>query len=73
MQRFYAGDGANSNVRRQLGIELEGESELQNLINIHFTSRELGSALLANPGMLYFVFNPSVVAVLVAHDLERGM
>jgi hypothetical protein len=47
---------------------------MQHLINIHFTSPQLGQQLLAagRPAMLYFVFNRQVVSVIVAHDLQQG-
>lgn len=47
---------------------------MQHLISVHFSWPALGQALLAagREGMLYFVFNSSVVAVLVAHDLGAG-
>lgn len=67
-------DGANSFVRKKLGIEMEGTDEIQNLVNVHFRSKSLGTTMLRNgrPGMLYFVFNTQVIAVIVAHDLESG-
>lgn len=47
---------------------------MQKLISVHFFSKELGQLLLSTPepGMLYFVFNPKVIAVVVAHNLEAG-
>ncbi|KAK4788724.1 hypothetical protein SAY86_020043 [Trapa natans] len=66
-------DGAGSTVRRLMGIDLIGEKDLQNLVSVHFSSQDLGSYLLnERPGMLYFVFNPEAIGVLVAHDLEQG-
>ncbi|KAK9800880.1 hypothetical protein WJX73_005015 [Symbiochloris irregularis] len=68
-----AADGANSRVRRQLGVGLQGQEGLQQLCNIHFLSPGLGRMLQgARPAMLYFCFGPAAVAVLVAHDLTRG-
>lgn len=93
--------------RQLLGVPMHGRAAIQHLINIHFTSKQLGSALLGcsapppqqqqqgtpqgsaatpssaagasapqathpRPAMLYFVFNRSVVAVVVAHDLSAG-
>ncbi len=46
--------------------------QAQHLINVHFRSAALSRLAAARPAMLYFVFNPSVVAVLVAHDIGRG-
>lgn len=45
---------------------------MQHLINIHFFSPRLGQLAAARPGMLYFVFNAEVVAVLVAHTIDEG-
>lgn len=72
--KFLVGaDGAASSVRRLMGVKMEGEQSLQNLISIHFISTELAVYLAKNrPGMLYFVFNPEVIGVLVAHDLRLG-
>ena len=63
-------DGAASSVRQKMGIALHGKQGMQHLINVHFHSPTLAAALRNNPGMLYFVFNPDVIAVLVAHDLQ---
>ena len=66
-------DGAASNVRRLIDVEMEGEGGLQNLISIHFFSTDLAQRLLkSRPGMLYFVFNSKAIGVLVAHDLRLG-
>lgn len=70
---LVAADGAGSTIRKLMGINMKGEEELQHLISIHFWSRELGSRLVqTEPGMLYFIFNPHTIAVLVAHDLQSG-
>lgn len=60
--------------RRLLGIRMSGQAGMQHLVSIHFSWPLLGQALLAGgrEGMLYFVFNSQVVAVLVAHNLEQG-
>jgi 2-polyprenyl-6-methoxyphenol hydroxylase-like FAD-dependent oxidoreductase len=66
-------DGAASNVRRLINVEMEGEDALQNLISIHFFSIDLAQRLVkSRPGMLYFVFNTKAIGVLVAHDLRLG-
>lgn len=53
---------------------MHGRAAMQHLISIHFSWPQLGQALLqcGREGMLYFVFNSQVVAVLVAHNLELG-
>lgn len=66
-------DGAGSNVRKLLGINLKGEKDLQKLVSVHFLSRDLGKYLLnERPGMLFFIFNTEAIGVLVAHDLKDG-
>jgi len=71
-QYLVAADGANSALRNLLGVSMEGEPELQNLINIHFYSQALAKKLEHRPAMLYFCFNPGVIAVIVAHCLQSG-
>ena len=53
---------------------MRGQAGPQHLVSIHFSWPQLGRALLAGgrAGMLYFVFNSQVVAVLVAHNLQTG-
>ncbi|PON64794.1 FAD-binding domain containing protein [Parasponia andersonii] len=66
-------DGAGSTVRKLVGIDMKGERELQNLVSVHFLSKELGQYLLnERPGMLFFIFNTEAIGVLVAHDLMEG-
>jgi len=65
-------DGANSRIRDKLGILMKGDRALQHLINVHFKSKDLAKDLEGDPAMLYFVFNPDVIAVVVAHDLRQG-
>ncbi|KAH9315639.1 hypothetical protein KI387_024266 [Taxus chinensis] len=66
-------DGAGSTVRKLMGISLKGEQDMQKLISVHFLSKELGHFLSEKrPGMLYFVFNPKIIGVVVAHDLNEG-
>uniref|UniRef100_A0A2P2J1F8 FAD-binding domain-containing protein n=1 Tax=Rhizophora mucronata TaxID=61149 RepID=A0A2P2J1F8_RHIMU len=66
-------DGAGSTVRRLVGINMEGEEDLQKLISVHFLSLDLGQYLLnERPGMLFFIFNTEAIGVLVAHNLQQG-
>lgn len=66
-------DGAGSTLRNLVGIELRGEKDMQKLVSVHFLSQELGKFLMyEKPGMLFFIFNPGAIGVLVAHDLEQG-
>lgn len=68
---LVAADGANSKIREQLGIKMAGRPRLSSLMNLHL--RVAPEALSSvHSAMLYFVFNPKVVAVLVAHDINAG-
>ncbi|XP_024524875.1 uncharacterized protein LOC9654414 [Selaginella moellendorffii] len=72
-QYLVAADGAGSGVRKSMGVTLQGQHNLQQLISVHFISEKLSKYLVDNrPGMLFFVFNPSAIAVIVAHDLRLG-
>ena len=53
---LIAADGANSLVRRQLGVKLVGREDMQTLVNVHFVCQGLRDQL-QRPAMLYFVFN----------------
>lgn len=66
-------DGAQSTVRKLMGIGMIGEQDLQKLISIHFVSLDLGQYLMnKRPGMLFFIFNTDAIGVIVAHDLKQG-
>jgi 2-polyprenyl-6-methoxyphenol hydroxylase-like FAD-dependent oxidoreductase len=70
-----AADGARGGLREVLGIEMStGPGAMQHLINIHFSSPQLGKMLQQSnrQGMLYFAFNSSVIVVMVAHDIGAG-
>ena len=45
---------------------------LQHFKSVHFVAPQLADAALARPAMLYFVFNPHTIAVLVAHNIAQG-
>ena len=65
-------DGAHSRVREIAGMKMEGVACLQSIMNIHFTSKSLSKALQGREAMLYFVYNPHVVGVIVSHNMEHG-
>ncbi|MBI1261319.1 MAG: hypothetical protein GC184_06315 [Rhizobiales bacterium] len=64
---LIAADGAGSQIRERLGIAMEGPEALQHNIMIHFEA-DLTSLTDARPGVLYFVFDPSIQGVLIAYD-----
>lgn len=64
---LVAADGSNSRIRKAWDIDWKGQANMQHLINIHFTtSKETSSRL--PPAMLYSVFNPKVVGMMVCHS-----
>ncbi|MEN8689868.1 MAG: FAD-dependent monooxygenase [Desulfobacterales bacterium] len=67
-------DGAHSETRGQLGISRDKKTDvLQHLINVHFISPVLSGIIRRTiPGMLYFVYTPQAIGVIVNHSLERG-
>lgn len=70
---LIAADGATANVREQCGIGISGQMNLQHFMSVHFTCPDVAELVLPRPGMLYFVFNHDVIAVLVAHNIEEGV
>ena len=70
---LVAADGAASRTRKALGVDMIGQDDIQHLVNIHFWAPGLARRLRnERPAMLYFVFNPKAVVVVVAHDLSEG-
>ena len=67
-----AADGSNSAIRDKLNIRMQGSTNLQSLINVHFSCANLGKQLQPRPAMLYFVFNEHVICVLVVQDIKKG-
>ena len=67
-------DGARSPVRGAAGIGMQGDPNMQSIMNIHFESPALARALKSEgrEAMLYFVYNPKVVGVIVAHSIDDG-
>ncbi|HWG46543.1 MAG TPA: FAD-dependent oxidoreductase [Gemmataceae bacterium] len=64
---LIACDGASSQVRRSLGIAMNGPV-LQHMIGMHFYA-DLGHLVNHRKGILYWVLNPDVMGVLIAHWL----
>ena len=67
-------DGAHSDMRSQLGIRRTRKTGvLQHLINVHFTSQELSDIIRCSiAGMLYFIYSPQAIGVIVNHSLKNG-
>lgn len=62
-----AADGARGAVREQLGIELNGEGPLGNQIGVYFEA-DLWPWVASRPHLLWWVFNPDTVGVMIALD-----
>jgi 2-polyprenyl-6-methoxyphenol hydroxylase-like FAD-dependent oxidoreductase len=68
-----AADGAHSFIRQSLGIQQAGREAMQHLINIHVVLDESCRApFQRRPAMLYSVFNPTVIAMVVCHNAAEG-
>ncbi len=62
-------DGAGSPVRRWLGIAMQGPQRLQSLLNIHVEAN-LRSLVADRPATLYWIINPDIGGIYVAHDID---
>lgn len=62
-----AADGARGAVREQLGIELNGDGPLGNQIGVYFEA-DLWPWVAHRPHLLWWVFNPETVGVMIALD-----
>lgn len=68
--RYVIGaDGAGSVVRRELGIEMVGDSASQAFITIHFGAN-LRDVAGDRPAILYWIMQPPYAGVLIAYDIE---
>ncbi len=67
---LLACDGASSPVRRMLGIEPEGPHHLQSFVMVHFAAN-LRNLVGEQPGVLYWICDPTSGGAFVAHDIER--
>lgn len=79
-------DGAKSQVRKALNKRFIGHKHLQKLLNINFVSKDLAEVclelkqkavgehnkLVPTTSMLYFILNPSLIGVMVLHDINEG-
>lgn len=63
-----AADGAKSWWRQLLQIPMNGQQTIQHLINVHFT---LTTKDTYPPAMLYTIFSPNVLAMVVRHSKQE--
>jgi len=62
-------DGGRSSVRRAVGIEMNGPDRLQAFVNIHVEA-DLRHLVGDRPATLYWMADPSIGGVYVAHDID---
>ncbi|KAJ1614899.1 phenol 2-monooxygenase like FAD dependent oxidoreductase [Cryptosporidium canis] len=81
-------DGTKSQVRKSINKNFIGEKSLQKLLNINFISKDLAKVCLElkcdvfdgynerkivpTTSMLYFILNPSLIGVMVLHNVNEG-
>jgi 2-polyprenyl-6-methoxyphenol hydroxylase-like FAD-dependent oxidoreductase len=71
---LVACDGARSRVRKELGIELEGESGVVRpfmggtMLAVYFRARSPRGWLRASPAWMYWIINPEIRAVFISID-----
>ncbi len=65
-----AADGAGSQIRDSLGIEMEGPEALADYLMIHF-SADLRPLTEGKRGVLYFLFEPGVRGTFIAYDQSK--
>jgi 2-polyprenyl-6-methoxyphenol hydroxylase-like FAD-dependent oxidoreductase len=62
-----AADGSNSKLRQHWNIGWKGQEGIQDLVNLHFSTSEETAAKLP-PAMLYSIFSPKLVGMMVCHS-----
>lgn len=60
-------------VCQLLGVGLAGDTGLQHLMNVHFSSPSLASATQHRPAMLYFVYNKVQQPKHVSMSAKSGL
>jgi 2,4-dichlorophenol 6-monooxygenase len=64
-------DGANSSVRRSLGIAMEGEAAVMPVTMIHFQA-DLRDLLKERPGVLHWIMDPGMAGCFIAYDMKSN-
>ena len=67
---LLACDGASSPVRRMLGIQPEGPHRIQSFVMVHLAA-DLRTLVGDQPGVLYWICDPTAGGTFVAHDIDR--
>jgi len=66
---LLAADGAGSAVRKSLGIEMTGPTEIQSFVMIHFEAA-LRPLVGERPAILFWTVAPDCLGTFVAHDID---
>lgn len=64
-------DGANSRVRKSVGIQSEGEETADTMMTIHFNA-DLRRVVGKNTGMLHWILDPEARGFIIAYDIEEN-
>ncbi|KAH8733472.1 FAD binding domain-containing protein [Ilyonectria robusta] len=67
-RHVIACDGAKSQVRKDLGIESEGEDGYETMMTIHFNA-DLRPVVKDRVGMLHWITDPACSGFIIAYDL----
>ncbi|KAJ2900058.1 hypothetical protein MKZ38_002676 [Zalerion maritima] len=67
-KHVLACDGAKSQVRKFLGIEMEGEDGYETMMTIHFKA-DLRPVVKEKVGMLHWITDPACSGFIIAYDL----
>jgi 2,4-dichlorophenol 6-monooxygenase len=67
---LIAADGAGSRVRKSLGIEMQGPQKLQSFVMVHLGAN-LREVVRERPGVLYWIMDPDMRGVFVAHHIDH--
>ncbi|CAK7221310.1 hypothetical protein SBRCBS47491_004484 [Sporothrix bragantina] len=67
-RHVLACDGARSQVRKDLGIESEGEDGYETMMTIHFNA-DLRPVVKERVGMLHWITDPACSGFIIAYDL----
>ena len=69
-QYVIASDGAGSNIRDMLEIDMTGPEALQHYMMIHFEA-DLRELTQNHPGLLYFCLSPAAQGVFIGYDRAK--
>ncbi|MEI7592239.1 MAG: FAD-dependent monooxygenase [Actinomycetes bacterium] len=67
---LLAADGAASQVRGSLGIEMIGPRSLGSFVMVHIAA-DLSAVVGVDPGALYFVLDPASAGAFISHGRDR--